>query len=125
MLIDSGSTHNFVKQAIVERLQLSVSGTPRFQVFIGNGDFLLYTQRYPGAPIVLRGHTFTTDLFVFPIEGPVMVLGIQWLQSLGRISHDYLASTMEFWKDGAKVLLTRTDGITPTLVSLHLFQTLF
>ena len=54
-----------------------------------------------------------------------VVLGIQWLQSLGRVSHDYLASTMEFWKDGAQVLLTGTEGITPTPISLHLFQALF
>ena len=32
---------------------------------------------------------------------------------------------MEFWKDGAKVLLAGTDGITSTPISLHLFQTLF
>ena len=32
---------------------------------------------------------------------------------------------MEFWKDGAKVLLSGTDGITSTPISLHLFQTLF
>ena len=54
-----------------------------------------------------------------------MALGIHWLQLLGRVSHDYLALTMEFWKDGTKVLLTRIDGIIPTPISLHLFQTLF
>ena len=30
VLIDSGSTHNFIKPTIVEHLQLPVSGTPRF-----------------------------------------------------------------------------------------------
>ena len=102
-----------------------MSGTPRFWVFIRNGDFLLYTQCCPTVPIVLQGDTFTIDLFVLPIEGPDVVLGIQWLQLVGRISHDYLESTMEFWKDGAHVLLTGTEGVTPTPISLHLFQTLF
>ena len=101
-----------------------MSGTPRFQVFIGNRDFLLCTQCCPSIPIVLQGYKFTTDLFVLPIEGPDVVLGIQWLQSLGLVSHDYLASTMEFWHDGTKVVLTGDDSIMPAPISLHLFQTL-
>ena len=124
VLIDSGSTHNFIKPTIVEQLQLPVSGTPRFRVFIGNGDFLLCTQRCSSVPIDLQGYKFTIDLFVLPIEGPDVVLGIQWLQSLGRVSHDYLASTMEFWQDGTKVVLTGTDSINPAPISLHPFQTL-
>ena len=124
VLIDSGSTHNFIKPTIIEQLQLPVSGTPRFWVFIGNGDFLLCTQRCSSVPIALQGYKFTIDLFVLPIEGPDVVLGIQWLQSLGRVSHDYLASTMEFLHDGTKVVLTGTNSINPAPISLHLFQTL-
>ena len=101
-----------------------MSGTPCFQVFIGNWDFLLWTQCCPSISIVLQCYKFTTDLFVLPIEGLVIVLGIQWLQSLGRVSQDYLASTMDFWHDGTKVVLTGDDSIMPTPISLHLFQTL-
>ena len=96
VLIDSDSTYNFIKPTIVEKMRLPVSGTPRFQVFIGNGDFLLCTQCCSSVPIALQGYKFTIDLFVLPIEEPYVVLGIQWLQSLGHVSHDYLASTMEF-----------------------------
>ena len=124
VLIDSGSTHNFIKLTIIEQLQLPVSGTPRFRVFIGNEDFLLCTQRCSSVSIALQGYKFTIYLFVLPIEGPDVVLGIQWLQSLGCVSHDYLASTMEFWENGTKVVLTWADSIIPAPISLHLFQTL-
>ena len=124
VLIDNGSTHNFIKPTIVEKLQLPVSRTPRFLVFIGNWDFLLCTQCCSSVLIALQGYKFTIDLFVLPIEGPDVVLGIQWLQSLGRVSHDYLASTMEFWQDGTKVVLRGADSIIPAPISLHLFQTL-
>ena len=86
---------------------------------------MLCTQHCPTVLIVLQGHTFTIDLFVFPIERSDVVVGIQWLQSLGRVSHDYLALTMEFWKDGVQVLFTGIEGGTPTPISLHLFLTLF
>ena len=124
VLIDNGSTHNFIKPTIVEKLQLPVSGTKHFRVFIGNGDFLLCTQCCSSVPIALQGYKFTIDLFVLPIEGPDVVLGIQWLQSLGRVSHDYLALIMEFLQDGTKVVLTGADSMIPAPISLHLFQTL-
>ena len=85
---------------------------------------MLCTQRCSSFPISLQGYKFTIDLFVLAIEGPDVVLGIQWLQSLGRVSHDYLASTMEFWQDGTKVVLTGADSIIQAPISLHLFQTL-
>lgn len=62
------------------------------------------------------------DLFVLPIEGPNVVLGIQWLQRLGRVSHDYSALSMEFsWEDK---LVTLRGEVTPTtcLITLHQFQ---
>ena len=41
VLIDSGSTHNFIKPVLAERLGLPIKPTTHFQVYIGNGDFLV------------------------------------------------------------------------------------
>ncbi|OIW03113.1 hypothetical protein TanjilG_07265 [Lupinus angustifolius] len=41
ILIDSGSTHNFVKPALVKRLRLPVHSCPRFKVATGCGTFLV------------------------------------------------------------------------------------
>ncbi|VFQ97252.1 unnamed protein product [Cuscuta campestris] len=40
ILIDGGSTHNFIRPAIVEKLRLSMRSTPPFQVYVGNGASL-------------------------------------------------------------------------------------
>ncbi|KAH9782770.1 hypothetical protein KPL71_009054 [Citrus sinensis] len=95
-LIDSGSTHNFLKPPLAERLGLSVQAITPFRVYIGNGDFLTCRFLCPKVPINMQGHEFLLDFFLLPIEGPDVVLGIQWLQSLGRISMDYSEMTMEF-----------------------------
>ncbi|GJW86964.1 ty3-gypsy retrotransposon protein [Tanacetum coccineum] len=55
ILIDNGSTHNFVQPGVVERMQLPITGL-RMEV----------------------------DLYVLPVKGPDIVLGIQWLQRLGK-----------------------------------------
>lgn len=96
VLIDSGSTHNFVKPAVAELLGLNVQETKIFRVYIGNGDSLLCQFYCPKVDVCMQDHVFSIDLFVLPIEGPDVVLGIQWLQLLGKVSHDYAALTMEF-----------------------------
>ncbi|KAH9726475.1 hypothetical protein KPL70_008268 [Citrus sinensis] len=53
ILIDSSSTHNFIKPSVAERAGVAIQPTTPFRVYIGNG----------------------ADI----------VLGIQWLQQLGRI----------------------------------------
>lgn len=40
------------------------------------------------------------DLFVLPLSGLDVVLGVQWLSELGRVMSDYKKMTMEFqWGD--------------------------
>ena len=51
----------------------------------------------------MQGTFFTVDLFVLPIEGPNVVLEIQWLQRLGRVYHDYSALSMDFCWNRAPV----------------------
>ncbi|KAH9738515.1 hypothetical protein KPL71_018818 [Citrus sinensis] len=97
VLIDSGSTHNFIKPALAERLGLAIHPTTNFRVYIGNGDFLVCKQFCPQVNLTMQGTTFMVDLFILPIEGTDVVLGIQWLQKLGKVSHDYSALTMEHW----------------------------
>ena len=41
VLIDSGSTHNFIKPAMAEVLGLAVQDTTTFWVYIGNCDYLV------------------------------------------------------------------------------------
>ena len=124
VLIDSGSTHNFIKPQWVERLGLKIQSIPAFRVYIGNADFLLFRFQCLQVPLVIQGHTFQLDFYILPIEGPDVVLGIQWLQHLGKISTDYRAMTMEFcWKSNPVIL--RGDPIqTPNMISFHQFQAL-
>ena len=78
-MIDSGSTHNFIKLALAERLGLAIHHTTNFRVYIGNGDFLVCKQFSPQVNLTMQGTNFMVDLFIFAIEGTYVVLGIQWL----------------------------------------------
>lgn len=124
VLIDSGSTHNFIKPALAERLGLHIQSVNPFRVYIGNGDSLTCEFYCSQVAQQMQGYAFPVDLFLLTIEGPDVVLGIQWLQQLGRVYHDYAALSMEFSWKGQQIFLSGDTTITPKRITLHQFQAL-
>ncbi|KAG6397659.1 hypothetical protein SASPL_143829 [Salvia splendens] len=109
VLIDGGSTHNFIKPAVAEKLSLSLRTISPFRVFVGNGASLRCDYVSLNTPIYLQGTCFDIDLFLLQVEGPDVILGVQWLQDLGKVLLDFRDLTMEFnWKE-SPVLLKGED----------------
>ncbi|VFQ75092.1 unnamed protein product [Cuscuta campestris] len=96
VLLDGGSTHNFIHPAVVERLTLVLHPVAPFRVYVGNSDSLRCSYSCPQTPLTMQGHVFDVDLFLLEIHGPDIVLGVQWLQTLGKVAHDYANLMMEF-----------------------------
>ncbi|VFQ68537.1 unnamed protein product [Cuscuta campestris] len=111
VLLDSGSTHNFIHPGVAERLQLVLHPVPSFRVYVGNGDSLRCAYACPQTAISLQGHAFLIDLYLLEIHGTDVVLGVQWLQTLGKVAHDYAQMTMEFMWQGNSITL---HGNTPS-----------
>lgn len=121
VLVDGGSTHNFIHPKTVEKLQLVLAANESFRVYVGNGDSLTCRARCSQLSLLVQGNRFSVDLFVLAIHGHDVVLGVQWLQSLGRITHDYSKMTMEFlWQDQPIKLCGEERPIQP--MSLHQLQ---
>ena len=83
ILIDSGSTHNFVDQKLTHSLGLAVTPITEFNVKVANGESLVCKERYEQVSITIQGFKFSTTLYSLPLIGPDLVLGIQWLELLG------------------------------------------
>ncbi|KAJ0035166.1 hypothetical protein Pint_25320 [Pistacia integerrima] len=77
------------------RLHGNIGGQP-IEVLIGNRDTLSCLEVCSGVALELDGHSFSIDLFVLPICGVDVVLGAQWLATLGPVVMDYKALTMSF-----------------------------
>ena len=111
VLIDGGSTHNFIQQAFADQLGLPQRPTSALRVMVGNGHHLTCTSLCEAVPIDLQNALFTVDLYVLPIAGANVVLGVQWLQSLGPILTDYATLRMQFFHNDHLVEL-RGDYLT-------------
>lgn len=67
---------------------------------VGNGDSLSCKSYCFNIPVSLDSTQFHIDLFILPISGAEIVLGIQWLRTLGPIIKDYDSLTVDFtWQD--------------------------
>ncbi|GJZ40818.1 ty3-gypsy retrotransposon protein [Tanacetum coccineum] len=57
-------------------------GSGKVHVLIDNGSTHNFVQ--PGVSLEIQGLRIDVDLYVLPMKGPDIVLGIQWLQKLGK-----------------------------------------
>ena len=62
ILIDSGSTHNFLDENTVRRLKCQLIATPPLSVTVANGQKVSSTSAYNGFSWEMQGEKFETDL---------------------------------------------------------------
>ncbi|VFQ84386.1 unnamed protein product [Cuscuta campestris] len=116
VLLDGCSTHNFIHPTVAGRLSLVLHPVPPFRVYVANRDSLRCAYSCPRTPLLLQCVLFEVDLYLLEIHGPDVVLGVQWLQTLGKVSHDYANMTMEFCWNGSPVTL-RGNTAAPNPIS--------
>ncbi|CAA0808190.1 Unknown protein, partial [Striga hermonthica] len=103
VLVDNGSSHNFINAKLSQKLNLPTLNIEPFEVRVANGERLQCTKSFRKVPIRFSGVTVKADLYALPLVGPDVVLGVQWLEGLGKVTTDYRTGIMEFNSDGRQV----------------------
>jgi len=96
VLIDGGSTHNFIDQSTTTKLGLHVIRGKTIQVTVGNKKIIECTGRCLGLSFSIQGIIVRADFLVLPVAACQAVLGVQWLETLGPIKTDYKKLIMSF-----------------------------
>jgi hypothetical protein len=76
ILIDSGSTHNFVDTKLAAALGIQPSGKDGIKVKIANGQEVASQGRSREVEVKMQGHLFRTEFFILSLAGCDAVLGI-------------------------------------------------
>ncbi|CAA0831262.1 Unknown protein, partial [Striga hermonthica] len=103
VLVDNGSSHNFINAELSRKLNLPTTKIEPFEVRVANGERLQCTESFWKEPIKFSGVTVKVDLYALPLVGPDVVLGVQWLEGLGKVTTDYRTGIMEFNSEGRQV----------------------
>ncbi|KAA8539824.1 hypothetical protein F0562_026516 [Nyssa sinensis] len=105
ILIDSGSTHNFLDPTMAKRTGASIQFTNPLAVVVADGTKLQSKAVVKDFQWVMQGTNFTADMRLLPLGGCDMVLGVQWLPTLGPVLWDFQNLRMEFTAFGTKHVL--------------------
>jgi len=105
ILIDSGSTHNFLNAELALKLQLQLTAIKPMMVQAANGERMVCKSLCKGLRWMMQGISFVADVFIIDLSNCEMVLGIQWLSLLGDILCNYKHLWMSFDWQGKRVLL--------------------
>ncbi|XP_039126949.1 uncharacterized protein LOC120263108 [Dioscorea cayenensis subsp. rotundata] len=105
VLIDGGSTNNFIQTRWAHHLNLPIQQSSHLRVTVGNGEVLTCGGECQRVPLQLGEVVFPVDLLLLPVFCAGIVLGVHWLAELGPIVFDYQHLWMEFQSGGATVRL--------------------
>jgi hypothetical protein len=116
ILIDSGSTHNFIDLHAIPKLSLGEIIPLNLKVRVANGDTLSSSGRCPSVTIRVQGTSITSEFFLLSLEGCDVVLGVEWLRTLGPILWDFTAMSMHFSLNSCPITLT---GLSPSELTVE------
>lgn len=80
MLIDSGSTHSFMREELAEKLQGEQKAQQGMRVRIADGGTLWCVKEFPDCQWQVQGINFTTTLKVIALGCYDVIVGMDWLE---------------------------------------------
>lgn len=122
VLIDSGSSHNFIDQQLVKKIGWPLDDSQIFDIMIGDGSLLKSRLVCLEVPLQINTYTYISNILCLPLCGCDIVLGIQWLKTLGPVLWDFKKLTMEFFRDYQKINIVSAKPQHGELISSHLLE---
>ncbi|KAA8529633.1 hypothetical protein F0562_034267 [Nyssa sinensis] len=112
VLLDSSSTHNFLKEDVASKLALLPDKNGQLDVKVASGERLSNQGKCKGVELYLQGVTITVDCYLLPLDGYEVVLGAQWLRTLGPLLWDFSKLQMQFQLKGQTIIW---QGLSPSI----------
>jgi hypothetical protein len=103
VLIDFGSTHNFIHYKLAKALNCFVYPAPEFHVMIADGGTINCSGKCNKINLTMGEYVINIPMIDIPMGGVDVVLGIQWLQSLGTWDFNFQELFMKFSLEGKKL----------------------
>ena len=96
MLVDGGSTQNFIDSSLVERRKLLIGKLEGFTVIIPGNHSMECSRWIPKLQVTIGYYTVTNSFYVVNVADTNMVLGVQWLYSIANNTIGYQVPEMGF-----------------------------
>jgi hypothetical protein len=118
-LLDTGSTHNFLPGATMQRLGFAPTGGEQLRITVTNGDRLRCEGIVHNVPITIGGEEFAVTCVGLDLGCFDFILGVDFLRTLGPILWDFATMMMAFWRGDRRV---RWQGVGGSALATHQLQ---
>jgi hypothetical protein len=95
-LLDTGSTHNFIQGAALQKLGLATAAGDQLRVTVANGDRLRCVGVARDVPVMIAGEQYHITCVGIDLGCFDFILGVDFLRTLGPITWDFDAQTIAF-----------------------------
>jgi hypothetical protein len=124
ILVDSGSTHNFMHRRIAQETHCYIHAVNNFQIMIANGGSMKCGGRCENVHLQIGDYNLKSHMFAIDMGGCDIVLGAEWLRTLGPILMDFQNLTMQFDQGGHKDKFHGITAGSPEIISSHRMEKL-
>lgn len=119
VMIDPEATRNFIALSVVEELGIKLEETGGFGVSLGNGDAIRGRGLCRNVAIVLdESVEITVDLLPLELGNSDVILGVQWLETLGTVVNNWKTQIMQFEAKGRTITLVGDASLVRSKISL-------
>jgi hypothetical protein len=103
-LLDSGSTHNFIDADLMRHLRLSIAPHPTMRILVVNGDRVPCEGVAHDVALAIGTKEFSISCFDINLGDFDVILGVDFLRTLGPILWDFEDLCMAFTQGYRRIL---------------------
>jgi hypothetical protein len=124
ILVDSGSTHNFIHRRIAQETHCYIHVVNNFQIMIANGGSMKCGGCCENVRLQIGDYHLKSHMFSIDMGGCDIMLGADWLRTLGPIVMDFKELTMQFDQEGHQYKFQGITTGSPEIISSHRMEKL-
>ena len=124
MLIDSGSTHNFIHCKVAKELNCFLYPATECQVMVANGGTINFSRKCHNIKLTMVEYVLTSPMLSIHMGGVDVVLGVQQLQYLGTGAFNFQELFLKFFSEGKEVKLRGIAGKMGKIISSNVMKKL-
>lgn len=118
VLIDSGATHNFISERLASQLGLETDESRQYGVSVARGVTILGKGVINNVSLQLQECVITTSFLPLELGVADVILGTQWLDTLGEMRVNWKLQKMKVEVEGKQVELRGDHSLHSAAVSL-------
>lgn len=118
VLIDSGASHNFISEKLAQRLGLVAVTTSLDGVLVAGGVSVKGKEVIHDVELEMQDCTVTTSFLPFDLGIADVILGVQWLDTLGEVRVDWKRQVMKIKLEKRELTLVGDKSLHTAGVSL-------